>query len=229
MTESHFISHYCERTSTGLWGEPINALTNLAFLAAGILALRLYRRQWQSTDKRDVDLVILIILLFCIATGSTLWHIIAQPWAELADSIPILLFISVYLVSSLWRLLRLGPALITIIFVLFQMVNNAVIFLLPKELLNGSLFYVPTWVTLVIFTVVLFRVHHPAARYFVMATLLFSAALVLRTLDHAVCTSFPIGTHFIWHLLIALMLYTVFIPLIRFPVVHTSNAPSPDR
>jgi hypothetical protein len=33
------MSPYCERTAAGLWGEPFNAVSNLAFLAASGLLL----------------------------------------------------------------------------------------------------------------------------------------------------------------------------------------------
>lgn len=215
MTEHHFFSHYCERISTGLWAEPVNAITNLAFLAAALLALRLYRSHRTTDVKSTIDLKILIVLLFCITIGSTLWHTIARPWAELADSIPILLFISVYLVSFLWRILQRSSWFIVAVFVLFQFANNAVIFLFPRNILNGSLFYVPTWISLCIFTVILRQRGDPASKSFLLATMLFSAALVFRTIDEAVCSTFPIGTHFIWHILIATVLYLVFVPLLR--------------
>ncbi|BAB51018.1 msl4336 [Mesorhizobium japonicum MAFF 303099] len=35
---------YCERTGPGLWAEPANALTNLAFIAAGLWGVREVRR-----------------------------------------------------------------------------------------------------------------------------------------------------------------------------------------
>ena len=38
------IDLYCERLSPGIWAEPINALTNLAFLVAAFAA-------WRLTDQ----------------------------------------------------------------------------------------------------------------------------------------------------------------------------------
>ena len=35
---------YCERTGAGLWAEPANALTNLAFIAAGLWGVWQVRR-----------------------------------------------------------------------------------------------------------------------------------------------------------------------------------------
>ena len=64
---------YCERTGAGFWAEPVNAMTNLAFLVAAV------------------------------GVGSFLWHTFATPWAEWADVIPIGLFIAVFLASFLRR------------------------------------------------------------------------------------------------------------------------------
>lgn len=40
-----FIDIYCERTAQGFWNEPLNALTNAAFLIAAYCAYRLARRE----------------------------------------------------------------------------------------------------------------------------------------------------------------------------------------
>lgn len=40
---------YCERTGSGLWAEPANALTNLAFIAAGLSDVRQVRRYRTGT------------------------------------------------------------------------------------------------------------------------------------------------------------------------------------
>ena len=192
---------------------------------AGYFAWRCYRRTRATSTGNDIDLILLIILLFCIAIGSTLWHTLAQPWAELADSIPILLFISVYMVSFLARLLQYRYLTIFFIFTLFQLVNNSVIFLVPRDLLNGSLFYVPTWLSLCVFTVILLQRQYPGRGSFVIATLLFSAAIVFRSIDILACSAFPVGTHFIWHLLVALVLYKVLIPVIQQSVM-SKQAPT---
>ena len=40
-----------------------------------------------------------------------------------------------------------------------------------------------------------------------IAAVVFCASLVFRTIDELVCPSFPIGTHFLWHLLNGGLLY----------------------
>ncbi|MDJ0930310.1 MAG: hypothetical protein QNJ43_05065 [Breoghania sp.] len=40
-----------------------------------------------------------------------------------------------------------------------------------------------------------------------MIDLMFSLSLSFRMMDHAVCKWFPIGTHFMWHVLNAVVIY----------------------
>jgi hypothetical protein len=47
-----------------------------------------------------------------------------------------------------------------------------------------------------------------------------------RTLDAKLCTAFPIGTHFMWHLLNAVLLYI----LVRIAIAHSApGAPHVQR
>ena len=46
------------------------------------------------------------------------------------------------------------------------------------------------------------------------AGLAFTVSLSLRTLDSELCTAWPLGTHFGWHVLNGLTLYLVMIALI---------------
>jgi hypothetical protein len=40
-------------------------------------------------------------------------------------------------------------------------------------------------------------------------------SITARTIDMAVCAAFPLGTHFLWHLLNALTLYILIIAMMR--------------
>jgi hypothetical protein len=202
------IDQYCERTAPGLWGEPFNALTNVAFLLAAYAALRLYRRSG-GVRTGSLDILALIFLLGCIGVGSALWHTFAQRWAELADELPIMVFISVYLLSYLRRVLRLGWLVVVAGFIAYQVVNQAVLASVPRDFLNGSIFYLPTLATLGLFAA---RSHYardvswPAVP---VATGLLVLSLVFRTVDSVVCGVIPVGTHFLWHLLNAYVLYSL--------------------
>jgi hypothetical protein len=51
--------------------------------------------------------------------------------------------------------------------------------------------------------------HGPARRGVGLAAVIFAGSLALRTADFAVCDAFPLGTHFIWHVLNAMVLYVL--------------------
>lgn len=210
-----FLDAYCERTGPGLWGEPLNAVTNLAFLVAGVMALRLWRAQPGLTFRNGWDLLVLIALFFAIGVGSTLWHTFATPWAMSTDTIPILIFINVFLLGFLVRLAGLRWIGTIAFFALFQLFNRVVKVQFPPDFLNGSIFYAPTWVTLLIMTGFLASRRHPAASSFALASGVFTASLVFRTIDGAICAALPIGTHFLWHVCNAVVLYLLLAALIR--------------
>jgi hypothetical protein len=202
-----YLDIYCERTAPGLWQEPLNTLTNLGFLIAAALLLRLYLRVYRGRQAQGWDRLLLIILLAAIGVGSGLWHLTAERWAMLADVLPIAGFISVFLLVFLLRIAGLGflPALS--LFLLYHAVNWGVQASLPPDFLNGSVFYLPTWMALVVMTFWLALKGHAQWQSYAWASGLFLVSLSLRTGDQAWCDTLPMGTHFIWHLLNALLLY----------------------
>lgn len=69
------IDAYCERVGFGFWAEPINALTNIAFLASGFVI-------WRKAQGRGLPLAeAMAIVLFAIGIGSFLFHTFATRWA----------------------------------------------------------------------------------------------------------------------------------------------------
>jgi hypothetical protein len=209
-----YIDVYCERVGPGLWAEPLNLVTNAAFLLAAAAAAVRFARTPGLTIVRGWDIAMLIALLAAIGIGSGLWHAFAQPWAALADTVPILLFISVFLPSFLRRIAGLGAGAIIVLFLAFQAANFGIRGLFPPETLNGSVFYAPAWLGLALMGGYLALKRHPLAGRMAFASGLFTLSLALRTVDEAVCGAFPLGTHFLWHLLNGLLLYTLITVLI---------------
>lgn len=204
---TEFLSTYCERTLPGFWEEPLNALTNLAFILAGIFALKLYQQQANARFTSHWDIVILIVLLFTIGAGSGLWHVMPTRYTVLADVIPILLFMNVYLLSFLHRLANRRPWQLLLFFLIFQLLNFCIGVSFSAGFLNGSIFYAPAWISLVLMCIYLYVVKHTLRRRFGIAVGVFSLSLCFRTIDQEACQWIPFGTHFIWHLLNALLLY----------------------
>lgn len=207
---------YCERTDPGLWAEPLNALTNLAFMAAAMLVLLVLRSHPRLMRAQSWDLMLLIVLLFAIGLGSGLWHLFATRWAELADVLPINLFIAVFLFSFLRRALEASWVASVAAVIAFEAASFALPFVLSPRLLNGSIVYLPAWLLLIGFALELRRRKHELGPVFVGGAGIFSVSLVFRTVDRELCAVVPIGTHFLWHLLNAALLYLMLRGLIGY-------------
>lgn len=199
-----FIDIYCERTGPEFWSEPVNAVTNAAFLlAAALLMRRLARGEDVRTDVAGWSLAVLVLV---IGIGSALFHTYAQRWAMLADVIPIAVFILAYTWCSLRRFGRLpawaaGAGVAAVLGVALAVPALT-------GFRGGS--YVAALTALVVIGGWLFAFRrHPAGRSLLAAAAVFAVSLTFRTMDGPVCDGFPLGTHFMWHLLNALVLYIV--------------------
>jgi hypothetical protein len=156
----------------------------------------------------------LALLVGVIGVGSFLFHTLANRWSVLADVLPITFFIYAYLALAMRRFLALGwPATVTVL-ILFFAASWAVEGLL-RPLLSGSAGYVPALAAILIVGILLRSYGHPAARLLLAAGAIFAVSLVLRTLDQPLCTAWPIGTHFLWHLLNAATLALLLSAAIR--------------
>jgi hypothetical protein len=202
------LDDYCERAGdASLWAEPLNAFTNLAFLFAAFRAGQDYWRMERHLCWRTLDLVLLILILAAIGVGSGLWHLFATQETLLADVIPITLFINLYLLCFLRRVMRLRWRWVGAFWVCFFGVTYAAQSLLPSDLFNGSIMYAPAFATLVLLGGWAQRQRLPEAPLLLGAVGLFTLSISFRTMDHAVCASVPFGTHFLWHVLNAAVLY----------------------
>ena len=206
------IVNYCERTSAAFWAEPINALTNLAFLLAAYGALRLARQHVQPWQwRRDWPIAWLISLIAIIGVGSSLFHTLATFGAMLADVIPIAVYQVSFLAIYSWRIAKLPPWAVGGLIVLFLLAGVAMGQVVPPSLherLNGSLSYAPA----LLFLAGLALYHQRSGVLLAPFALwqaigLFLLSLTARTLDLVVCAQVPIGMHFLWHLLNAGVLY----------------------
>ena len=192
------IDLYCERLEPGLLAEPLNALTNGAFLVAAWRLKRLARRG----DGNDRGVLALAALALAIGVGSSLFHTFATGWALAADVLPILLFQLLFLLLYLRRRagLALAPAAgLCLAFLLACLAGRGF-----PGVLNGSLAYAPTLAVLALLA--WHQLHSRQSWLLLEATGLFSLSLLLRSLDNALCPHWPIGTHLFWHLLNAAVL-----------------------
>ncbi len=208
------VQNYCERTSATLDAEPVNAATNAAFLVAAWAAWRLQSRRPEVGPAGLIRAMILCTVI--VGLGSFLFHTVATRWAEWGDVLPILAFMLLFLWTSLtcffgWRRWTALGAL-----AIFFGVTFALEALVPGEFLHGGALYAPALLTLIAIAATLLRSRPAAGKAAFGATGVFVASITARTLDMPVCPRFPLGTHFLWHVLIAVLLYL----LIRLVILH---------
>ncbi|MEO1318642.1 MAG: ceramidase domain-containing protein [Pseudomonadota bacterium] len=208
------IDGYCERMSDAFWAEPINAITNAAFIIAAILALGYARRQ----GRLDTATWFLLATLTAIGIGSFLFHTYATRWAALADVAPIGVFILGYFAIAMHRFVGLtlrGSAIATGILIFALPAVSTVLQPILRPSIGGSVSYIPALLMLICVGAWLMRAGHAAGINLIAAAGIFTASLTFRTLDIPVCNGFPLGTHFAWHILNGTLLGFLIVTLTR--------------
>lgn len=149
----------------------------------------------------------LILLMAAVGVGSGLFHTVATVLTEWLDIIPILVFQLVFLWLYLRDLMGMGrvPAAgVLVVFLAAALAGESF-----QEILNGSLMYAPTLITLVILGVYHYMEAFDGRGLVLAGAGVFLLSLTFRTIDSRVCDQLPIGTHFLWHILNAVLLYLV--------------------
>ncbi|ONI91222.1 hypothetical protein ALI22I_09095 [Saccharothrix sp. ALI-22-I] len=200
------VDAYCERLAPGLWAEPLNAVSNAAFLIAAALLWWRYRPQPKSLRA-------LPVLLALVGLGSLSFHTLADTLTSTFD----VGFIAVYVIWCLivfthyyldvrWALAWLAaPA-----FVVLTVATAPLGGLVP----GGSGIYLAPFLALLVIAALAWArglPWHDLAR----AAGVFVVSVTLRTLDQPLCGVWPSGTHYFWHLLNAVVLFLVARELIR--------------
>lgn len=192
---------YCERTDASFWAEPVNAVTNAAFLIAALVAFL----QWRRGGARDWPVLALIAVTAAIGIGSFIFHTVATSAAAKFDTIPIAVFIYGYLLLALRRFLGFSLLVSLGVLVAFSAFNYAEAMIVPRGALNGSHAYLPALAALVAVAWPMRKT--PAGHWLFAAAGTLIVSLTFRSIDMAVCNALPLGTHFLWHSLNGLALY----------------------
>lgn len=199
MDWTRAIDAYCERTDASFWSEPVNAVTNVAFVIAAVIMWSRSDSHWEART--------LSAILFAIGVGSFLFHTFATPWASAADVTPILLFSLFYIFLAnrdFWQLPIWIAALGALAFIPYAMVLTPVFAAIP--FFNVSSFYWPLPLLIGTYAVLLRKRHPTTARNLAIGAALLCLSLTARSVDEGLCHHAPLGTHFLWHILNAIML-----------------------
>ena len=197
------VDGYCERLDFTFWAEPLNAVTNLSFLIAALIML-----EWTRSMSAGRTMArTLTWILFVLSFGSFAFHTFATNWAMLADVLPIIGFVLLYIFALGRDVLGLGnvkAGLIVLVFLGFNALTGPLFASL--DFVGSSAAYLPIPLFLAGLVFWISREHALTARRLMLALGLMVVSLTLRTLDMPLCGTWPHGTHFLWHLINGLML-----------------------
>ena len=87
--------------------------------------------------------------------------------------------------------------------------------------LRGGALYLPALAVLIAIGVALYRMQPPAGKAMFAAAAVFVLSFAFRTLDNPICTTFALGTHFMWHILNAVLLFL----LVRVGILYARVGP----
>ena len=192
---------YCERVGFSLLAEPLNALSNLSFIFAAYAAWMLAKR----TGTLSAGIKVLIALAGTVGIGSMLWHTLANTWTLYLDVVPIVFFI----IGFIWMYTRnvIGKGAVFAVLSVGAFLLSAFLVRPIGDALHGAPSYLPG--LLVVLVIGLYHaIHRKPSRFTpLIAAGVYFTALFFRTIDLELCHFMTIGTHFIWHILIGLVLY----------------------
>lgn len=206
----------CERTDRGLWSEPVNLLSGLAFFAVALAAYA----GWRKAERRDPAIAVLILLVVLIAAGSTLFHGFAERWALYADLIPIQIFVGVYFFVAMRRFFGFSLPAAALATVGFIIAARLYVDWVPWTFMRGYGRLLPA--VGVLFAIALTvrlrgmdidasgglvgRRGRDVGDLLLAASFAMAAAIVCGASDRIVCAWSPVGSHPLWHLLVAAVL-----------------------
>jgi len=201
MNWTESIDGYCERVDPSFWAEPVNAVTNAAFLVAALVMLARLR------GARLPLATALAVILFIIGVGSFLFHTYATPWAALVDVLPIMAFAFLYIFMAnrdFWGLGTWAAIGLTLLYIPYAAAVTWGANQLPFFEISSVYWSLPLMVGA--YGAALMARHPALGRGLLIGAGILCVSLTFRSLDYIVCPAFAVGTHFAWHILNAIML-----------------------
>jgi hypothetical protein len=108
-----------------------------------------------------------------------------------------------------------GLRILSVAFLMVSFILSALFARQFSWLLNGVLTYVPALFLIMSLGLVHYMTHQKDRFELLLAGEVFVVALFFRTIDEAVCSTFDLGTHFLWHLFSGLAIYIAMRALFR--------------
>jgi len=192
----------------------MNAWSNGAFLIAAIAGWRLLSVSPNAKAHRTIRALTLLGALAGI--GGYLFHRSDAPYARWGETVPILAFMLLYVWLLLrrffhWNFLFAIPVVAIYAVAVYWLETHA-----PGQAPFGRAMNLPTLVLFLLAAIGFLLRLREAFWPMLWALVVLLASSVASTADAPICPMLGLGTHVIWHLLDALLLYL----LLRLAVLH---------
>ena len=137
------------------------------------------------------------VLCALIGIGSALFHSYAVVWAAVADVVPILMFVLIYIYFAnrdFWNLSRAWAFVGVLLFFPFVALTLPLFQSIP--ILNRSAEYLPIALLITLYAVA-FRKHDKSlSRGLSLGAVILFISIMFRSVDVPLCERIPFGTHF---------------------------------
>ena len=220
MDWSGAVDAYCERTDPSYWSEPLNAVSNLAFIIAAVVTWRMAR---ESSDRAAQ---VLALGAGAVGVGSYLFHTHATVWALQADVFPIRLLVLAFIACAAVRFFAAPWWAGLLAAVAYLPISMGVVAAAGATVgrLNGSVGYLTLPLLILAVAATLWRRSPSVAKGLVGCASVFVLSLFFRTIDLSICPDWPVGTHFLWHSLNGLFVGWMIAVFIRAREPQVSSA-----
>ncbi len=192
---------YCETTPWLFMAQPINAVSNLIFVAIGFYFILKY----SDLEKVERFLCILAVMM---GYNSFIWHAFPSKYTLYLDVVGIFIWISVFLYISLSRIYNLkNPYIngtITLGFLALSALTGTL--LEPYLIMKSATFLVPAFILIVFY----FKDKNID---YLLASICLTSAVIFRIYDLSSCNSWVFhgyGTHNLWHIFSGISLFFAF-------------------
>jgi hypothetical protein len=134
---------------------------------------------------------------------------VVQVWAIILDVAPIIVFAICYMVLFVRRVLGESQKMAAIAVAIYIGLNFGIRFFFERGSMHWAYVFFPTIFCLLAMCVYLYKNKHAIRNYVGLGTGLFCLAVLMRTFDVPLCSRWPSGLHFLWHMINAGVLYVM--------------------
>ena len=136
-----------------------------------------------------------------------LFHTFAQTWAAILDVAAILIFILTYIFIANRSFLawsKMVSVFCVILFFPYQLLLANI--LSNIQFFGSSVHYIPVAILIFIYSGLLRKTEPNLSRGLLIGAVILCLSIVFRIIDEPLCSVLSVGTHFVWHILNAIML-----------------------